>query len=485
MISEIDEINDLLRNGREINSLMRNSDLLVRLEKTYHFLELKEKDFFRCIHEDDGDFDIISDDQRRCDAEIEIIPRKVKYVCPQCHRIIYLEDKKFRFKKYQVAVMEKNVRKFIKNSFKDSGFKYLREGSLTFDQEKFLFYKFTCNSIEFGVSVMNKIPDKSLLDWIEIYSSPIIFVLFDSAALSAQRILEGRKFRFIDIGTLVTLEEKNKIGKLLDLAKKCTTETKIKLLSSLPNVIEKLENREIDYYNYEQCIYVLLKFMLDSTDKFGNSHICKELPDGFFTISPPKGKQYGFYVYDCKFTGEKRKLTSSDYRAIYDYIRNFRTSPAVIQSNFHDIDGFIIFSHNLPIGDLEKTLGHIRSYSMRDERNPWNGKLIYFETDSLILLAKSFFESRGEFERRKTFFYDYLNLFLHDEDLHQDTNIKKKGIIHISKDDIRNMIELILQKDPEEQRIDTEALLEDLRSRGLISSYSGITVDKQPKLELP
>jgi hypothetical protein len=266
----------------------------------------------------------------------------------------------------------------------------------------------------------------------------------------------------------VTLEGKEKVVKLLDLARKCTVEIKTKLLGSLPNVIEKLEDRKIDYYNYEQCIYVLLRAMLDSTDKFGNSHICKELPDGFFTINPPRGEQCGFYVYDCKFTGGERKLTSGDYRAIYDYIRNFRTSLAVTESNFHDIDGFIIFSHDLPLKDMVKTLRYIRSHSARDEENPWNGKLIYFETDSLISLGKSFLENKEEIERRKILFYDYLNLILQGKVSQQNTNIENEGIVQISKSDIMNMIKSVLQEDPEEQRIDAEALLEDLKSRGLL-----------------
>lgn len=462
------KVNYLLRNGRIVNEEMRNSDVATKLEKEYNFLEFVEKDFFKCVHEDDDDFDIISEDQRVCDAEIEIKPEKVKYQCPQCQRIIYLEDKNYRFKKYQVKIIEKTIKNFVKNSFKNSGFKYLRPYNLTFGQQKFPLYKFTYDLLEFEVAIIDEIPDGTLLDWIEIYSYPIIFVLFDSAAVSAQNTLKGRTFRFTDIGNLLTADTQIRTNELLDLAKKCTIETKAKFWGSLPKVIDKLENKGIDYYSYEQCVYVLLKSIIDSTDKFGNSHLCKTLPDGYFTISPPKGKEYGSYIYDCKFTTKERKLASSDYRAVYDYIRSFRTSSVVTGSNFRDIDGFIIFSHNLPLKELEKTFSHIRSRSRRDDKDPWNGKLIYFETDSLVLLTKLLMEKRDEIERRKVFFFDYLNLFLNNEDLHQNTAIEKKGIIHISKSDIESMVEFVLSKDPDEERIDADALIEDLRKRDLL-----------------
>ena len=84
----------------------------------------------------------------------------------------------------------------------------------------------------------------------------------------AQNTLEGRAFRFTDIGNLLTADTQIRTNELLDLAKKCTIETKAKFWGSLPKVIDKLENKGIDYYIYEQCVYVLLKSIIDSTDKF-------------------------------------------------------------------------------------------------------------------------------------------------------------------------------------------------------------------------
>ena len=70
------------------------------------------------------------------------------------------------------------------------------------------------------------------------------------------------------------------------------------------------------------------------------------------------------------------------------------------------------------------------------------------------MLTKLLMEKRSEIERRKVFFFDYLNLFLHNEEFHKDTAIEKKGIIHISESDIGSMVEYVLRKDPDEERID-------------------------------
>lgn len=469
MFGKKDDINNVLRHGDIIDKETRNSKISMELEEKYHFLEFEEREFFKCIHEDDDDFDRIPEDSRTCDEEIEIIPGQNEYFCLQCKRKIHIDDKNFRFKKYRVKIAEKNIKEFVRNTLKKSGLTYLRENDLTFGQQKFKVFKFKYNATEFGVAVINKDPDTNLLDWIGIYNYPILFVLFDSAAFSAPRILEGSMLPSLDLGSLLTLDGKKRNKEVLRLVRKCILRTKMKAQSSSAKAIEKLKEGEIDYFSYEQCIYVLLKSMVDSVDKFGNSYIGKGLPDGFFTIDPLKEEEYGFYVYDCKFTQSRRELAAADYRAIYDYISSFRTSPVVTQSNFRDIDGFIIFSHNLKSTHLEKTYRHICSRSERDKPdNPWKGKLIYFETGSLILLAELLAEKREEIEQRRIFFYDYLNLFLHNEDLHRNSGIEEKGIIQISEDDIRNMVESILQRSPDEKRISAKALVSDLEERGLI-----------------
>lgn len=470
MFSDRDKINDLLRNGNVVNKKKRNSDISIRLEEEFHFLKFEAREYFRCVHEDDNDFDDISEDNRACNEEIEVRPGQEVYSCPKCGRTIYLEDKNFRFEKYHVNVIEKNIEEFVKNTFRNSEFGYLQKGKLTFGQKKFAFHKFTCDSFIFGVATINKWPKKDLLDWIEIYSYPIVFILFDSAVFSARNILGGRSLTFIDLGSLLALDERIRTEKLSALVEGCTIGTKMKFQASSLKAMEKLEKREIDHNSYEQCVYMLLKSMLDSTDKFGNSYIGSKLPDGFFTISPLIGRKYGFYVYDCKFRYvDERKLTSADYRAICDYIIFIRTSPIVAQSKFRDISGFIVFSDEVRPNDLENTLKYIRARSQIEQRNnPWKGKLIYFETQSLILLAKLLAKNKEEIQQRKIFFYDHLNLFLHYEKLHQETEIEKKGVIHISQNDIKNMIDAVLQRESHEHRLSAEDLIEDLRARGLL-----------------
>lgn len=470
MFSNGDDINNLLRNGIIVNGKSRNSNISNMLEKEFHFLKFEAGEYFRCVHEDDDDFDDISEDNRVCDEEIEVKPEQGTYSCPKCGRTIYLEDKKFRLKKYRVSVIDKNIEKFVKTAFRNSGFMYLQERELTFGQQKFTFHEFTYNSFVFGVKVINNWPNETLLDWIEIYSYPVVFILFDSVVFSARNVLEGRSLKFLDLGSLLAFDDQIRTEKLSDLVEKCTIGTKMKLQASSLRAIGKLEKREIDHNGYEECVYKLLKSILNSTDKFGNSYIGSRLPDGFFTISPLIGRKYGFYVYDCKFRYvDERKLTSADYRAICDYIMFIRTSPIVTQSPFRDISGFIVFSDEVRPNDLENTLGYIRARSQIEQKNnPWKGELIYFETQSLILLAKLLAKNKEKIQQREIFFYDYLNLFLHDRNLHQDSEIEKKGVIHISQDDIKNMIEAVLKREPHERRLNAKDLIEYLRASGVL-----------------
>jgi len=444
-----------LKNGTLINENDLNNVVLTELVSK-KLVKLVDFQYIKCYNNDDDDCFTVP----RCEGIIPFRDGTTEYRCPQCDREVDLESiNKRKFRENKITLDIEAIKDYILNLFKVNNFK-LNKKEITVDDKKYTIYGVKSEGEKVNILILNAPISSSTIHFFERYKLPIIFVLLDSSII-CKNIIDVSLYPQISFGRLLENEKSGEFKNYIAGIIKKSNQQSLTLYEKASKISHKnLETvpQNYSHRDFEIDVFNILKYIIPSCDKMGDTSIGKALPDGIFSLHYSKNSEIfnAAYIYDCKWSyanlensSKDYELGRSEYRKILEHIKHINQTNEISRQFNGGIKSFIIFSNKLNESRFGKMMEYLEGEANFFNEN-LNLNLVFFEIDALLYFYEQVVKKKTDIEQRREIFFENLNDLLHNPKLHQNKDdpleSKNNRVLRIDKKDIRYVINSTLEE---------------------------------------
>lgn len=468
-----------LKNGMLISENDLSSGILKEL-LSKKLVKIVDSQYIKCYNNDDED--CFSAPQ--CEGIILFNDGTSVYRCPQCDREIDLEStNKHKFRENKVTLDIEAIKSYIINLLKANDFGF-NEKEITVDNKKYIIYDVKLEEEKVGILILNAPIGPGMIHFLEKYKLPVVFILLDSSII-CRNIIDVSLYPQASFGRLLEIEKSGDFKNYITHLIHKSYQHSLTLYEKASKISHKnLENIPQNYTHrdFEIDVFNILKYIIPSCDKMGDSSIGKALPDGLFSLHYSKNSETSntAYIYDCKWSyvniensSKGFELDRSEYRKILEHIRHINQTNEISRQFNGCIKSFILFSNKLN----ESRFGKMMEY-LEGEANFFNENLnlniVFFEIDALLYFYEQVVKKKDDIEQRREIFYENLNDLLHNPKLHQNKDdpleSKNNRVLRIDKKDISHIINSTLEEKKIYDFVSSKNITKYLAQKGVLAA---------------
>lgn len=451
--------NGILRNGRELSS--REVDYAKKLENR-GLCTIDCFDYVNCVDTEDDDYDQLRDHD--CKTRIVVENGDNKTRCPDCHRTIYLSEKKIKTS-HRIRLDPESLRIFVRDLCSEItddgatkrstplnylGGEFKQVNVAEFDEE------------EFQIVIAMRPIEEEILATARIVDNNVLWVLADEA-LAIKDIIDNLGLHSITIGELVADEAENKLKYQIESTVKKTRQQFIDIAAR--KAINLCSNRAIlermDWEEFEHCVQTLLEASLGTSYLFGAVERGSGEPDGALTLH---WEDESLFMWDAKFVNLERN-DETELRGEYDKIfRHLKRMDGQerFQRDFDGVAGILLFTPGIKDANVKRLAETIHEREITSPKQ-WDGSIVYFELDALIELASAVLANQADVRHKPNLFRKTLHANLTSPSKHQndpeDVHSPDYNSLHMSTRDIQEVFEFIEEQGVEHTEFDREKYL--------------------------